>query len=165
MYEFECRNCDSWYVGRTTQHLSVRIHQHAPHHLLPSTARAQRPTRGGPRKTPGVGQLETEGLSRHVCPPRNYKVVSAPLDQSSSRSKSDYQSAVARHLAQNGQRAMAYDDSLFLVLCVCKGYCLDVTEALFIRSRSPNLCTQKTTVTSLKLFCTHDMSNPSHISH
>ena len=60
---------------------------------------------------------KVEGLSRRMCPPRNCKVVSAPLDQSSSRFKSEYKSAVARHLAQNRQCAMAYDDSSF-VFCV-----------------------------------------------
>ena len=39
-------------------------------------------------------------------------------------------------------------------LCVCssKYLSLDVMEALFIRSLSPNLCVQKSSVTSLQLF-------------
>ena len=28
VYSFECRQCDSWYVGKTLQHLNARIKQH-----------------------------------------------------------------------------------------------------------------------------------------
>ena len=28
VYSFECRQCDSWYVGRTLHHLNARIKQH-----------------------------------------------------------------------------------------------------------------------------------------
>ena len=64
IYEFECRNCVSRYVGRTAQRLSSRIRQHVPLHLLPedSGARADRPTRGRPRK-----RLELEDLVPEVA--------------------------------------------------------------------------------------------------
>ena len=52
VYQFECRNCDSRYVGRTLQHLSARIKQHVPLHMLPDAAKAKRPKRGRPRKNP-----------------------------------------------------------------------------------------------------------------
>ena len=49
VYSFECRQCDSWYVGRTIQHLNARI-KHVPRHLLLSEMRSSRPRRGRPPK-------------------------------------------------------------------------------------------------------------------
>ena len=49
IYKFQHRVCDSQYVGRTAQRLSLRIRQPVPLHLLPPAARAERPTCGGPR--------------------------------------------------------------------------------------------------------------------
>ena len=49
-YSFECRHCDSRYVGRTIQHLHARIRRYVPLHLLPPEARNDRPRRGRPRK-------------------------------------------------------------------------------------------------------------------
>ena len=43
IYSFECQQCDSRYMGRTLQHLSARIRQHVPLHLLPPEARRGRP--------------------------------------------------------------------------------------------------------------------------
>ena len=65
IYEFECRHCVSRYVGRTSQRLSSRIRQHVPLHLLPedSIARADRPTRGRPRKIPETQDLVPEGTN------------------------------------------------------------------------------------------------------
>ena len=48
VYSFEYRQCDSWYVGRTLQHLNARIKQHVPLHLSSSEARGLRPRRGRP---------------------------------------------------------------------------------------------------------------------
>ena len=64
IYEFECRNCVIWYVGRAAKRLSSRIRQHVPLHLLPedSGAHADRLTRGRPRKSP-----ETEDLAPQVA--------------------------------------------------------------------------------------------------
>ena len=65
IYEFECRHCVSRYVGRTAQRLSSRIRQHVPLHLLPedSSARADRPTRGRPRKIPETQDLVPEATN------------------------------------------------------------------------------------------------------
>ena len=52
IYQFECRQCGSRYVGRTLQHLSERIKQHVPLSLLSQAARLSRPKRGRPRKHP-----------------------------------------------------------------------------------------------------------------
>ena len=46
IYQFECRHCESRYVGRTLLHLNARIRQHVPLHLVPVSQRASRPRRG-----------------------------------------------------------------------------------------------------------------------
>ena len=56
IYHFECRHCDSRYVGRTLQHLNARVKQHVPLYLLSDAAKAQRPGRGRPRKQVPVAQ-------------------------------------------------------------------------------------------------------------
>jgi len=50
VYQFECRQCASRYVGKTLQHLSARVRQHVPLNLLPldGDARMSRPRRGRP---------------------------------------------------------------------------------------------------------------------
>ena len=48
VYSFECLQCDSRQVGRTLQHLSARVKQHVPLHLLSSEATGSRPRRGSP---------------------------------------------------------------------------------------------------------------------
>ena len=76
IYEFECRNCGSRYVGRTFQKLSMRIRQHVPLHLLTPDARASRPTRGRPRMTQAnicEKVKPAEDGRRRVCPPRKCK--------------------------------------------------------------------------------------------
>ena len=64
IYNFECRQCESRYVGRTLQHLEARIHQHVPLHVMPVEARSSRPRRGRPPKigtaTGGAPSLGTE---------------------------------------------------------------------------------------------------------
>ena len=50
IYQFECRQCESRYVGRTLQHLDARIRQHVPLSLLSSEQRASRPRRGRPSR-------------------------------------------------------------------------------------------------------------------
>ena len=77
-----------------------------------------------------------------------------PGEEKNKKSPDDYQSAVARHLLENEACLRAYTDNSFCIVCVCssKYLSLDVMEALFIRSLSPNLCVQKSSVTSLQLF-------------
>ena len=48
IYEFECQECDTRYVGRTSQHLIARIKQHVPRYLLPSAPKDKR--RGGNKR-------------------------------------------------------------------------------------------------------------------
>ena len=67
IYNFECRNCASRYVGRTVQHLSERIKQHTPLHIIPRSAQLERPTRGRPRKQPLPPP--TQDLASHSTSP------------------------------------------------------------------------------------------------
>ena len=77
-----------------------------------------------------------------------------PGEEKNKKSPDDYQLAVARHLLENEDCLRVYTDNSFCIVCVCssKYLSLDVMEALFIRSLSPNLCVQKSSVTSLQLF-------------
>ena len=114
-------------MGRTFQRLNARIRQHVPLHLLSSGARAQRPTRGRPRKNPGTVANEYPDNERRVCPPRRCKGhcdsdnsvgVGSRLKTSANAASADYQSSVAKHLVDNHQCAVNYDDSCFRGVCV-----------------------------------------------
>ena len=159
IYQFECRRCESRYVGRTVQRLNARIRQHVPLHLLTtSTALAQRPTRGRPRKNPKVGPASdsTPALSSaptRTCPPRKCKAVASSAQPGGKTDTASLQSAVARHLAENKDCANQYDDTSFRVLCQARTRrCLEVLEVLYIRSINPTLCIQKQTLSTLRLF-------------
>ena len=66
---------------------------------------------------------------------------------------SDYQSAVARHLAESKECAMAYSDSSFRVVRACPlSSNLEIMEALYIKGLTPNLCVQKSSIAHLQLF-------------
>ena len=67
VYQFECRQCGSRYVGRTIQHLKARVKQHVPLHLLTSEARKQRPRRGRPPRRMGK---QSEGLHSSAVTPK-----------------------------------------------------------------------------------------------
>lgn len=45
IYLYECRQCESQYVGKTTQHLGERMKQHVPRHLVDTAKRRGRPPR------------------------------------------------------------------------------------------------------------------------
>ena len=54
---------------------------------------------------------------------------------------SDYQSAVARHLAESKDCAVAYSDTSFRVVRACPlCFNLEIMEALYIKALAPNLC-------------------------
>ena len=74
IYNFECRQCASRYVGRTVQHLNARIKQHTPRHILPPCAQQQRPKRGRPRKQP----LTTQPLPTQPADPGSQTVLAPP---------------------------------------------------------------------------------------
>ena len=49
IYNFECRNCSSRYIGRTSARLQDRIRQHVPRGSLTGEAKKDRPRQGRPR--------------------------------------------------------------------------------------------------------------------
>ena len=66
---------------------------------------------------------------------------------------SEYQSAVARHLAESEDCAMAYCDNSFRVVRVCPlGSNLEIMEALYIKALARNLCVQKSSIAHLQLY-------------
>ena len=162
IYGFECRECETRYVGRTLQCLSSRIRQHVPLNLLPagSNARSLRPKRVRPRKS-NTG-ADTEEVCRRPlrrCPPRQCKTSSSPVMAEATSSRlaphvqRAYQSAIARHLAEHELCLSAYDDNAFTVLCRARSKRhLEILEAVFISTHAPQLCAQKQQVSPLKLF-------------
>ena len=76
-----------------------------------------------------------------------------PSREKSEKKPSDYQSAVARHLAENKDCALAYSDNSFRVIRVCPlPVNLEIMEALYIKALAPNLCVQKSSIAHLQLF-------------
>ena len=65
VYKFECRHCESRYVGRTTQHLADRIKQHAPRHLMEGQIGAKR--RGRPPKERASSDDYQSAVSCHLA--------------------------------------------------------------------------------------------------
>ena len=122
----------------------------------------QRPTRGRPRRPTAAADNNPAGEARQlsrVGPPSRCKATADQLQAATTSTRprtintENYQSSVARHLTENKACAMCYDDLCLRVLWVGRAkWCLEVLEALFIRSRTPSLCMQKNSVTALKLF-------------
>ena len=50
IYSFECRQCESRYVGQTQQRFGERIKQHVPRHILDSALKSTEKRRGRPPK-------------------------------------------------------------------------------------------------------------------
>ena len=66
---------------------------------------------------------------------------------------SDYQYAVAWHLAESKECAMAFSDSSFRVVRSCHSSSnLKIMEALYIKALAQNLCVQKSSIAHLQLF-------------
>ena len=171
VYSFECRQCDSWYVGRTLQHLNACIKQHVPRHLLFSEVRNSRPRRGRPPKisapvardepTPTVDTgcdclLKNE--VRMSLRSRNGKTCDGFVngcDNTDSAART-YQSSTAKHLSMNIEYAKAYCDDCISFLSRARS-CrhLEVLESVHIHVQRPNLCVQKETVKPLLLFKSH----------
>ena len=76
-----------------------------------------------------------------------------PSNVKPEKKTSDYQSAVAGHLAESKDCAMAYSDTSFRVVCVCPLRSnLEIMEALYIKALAPNLSVQKSSIAHLQLF-------------
>ena len=150
VYSFECRQCDSRYIGRTLHHLNACIKQHVPLHLLSSEARGSRPRRGRPlRATVPVTQpaltLGTEcdamvkvGVRRSVRL-RKEKTSDEAVngrdnaDSLKTIAKKEYHSAVARHLSLDKECAKAYCDNCFSVLSRARSRRrLEVLESVYL---------------------------------
>ena len=145
IYHFECRQCGSRYVGRSQQHLSSRIRQHVPLHSLLGEARAQRPRRGRPPKKEHQAEKSTPQQTRTGL--RSQVATSKPTSVTSDAAHklhSNYDSAIANHLAGNEHCRLQYSDGDFSVLGRARSKLhLCVLEALYIRLLSPDLCAQK----------------------
>ena len=155
IYQFECRHCESRYVGRTLLHLNARIRQHVPLHLVPVSQRASRPRRGRqpkgddgrpPRKPPdgqAVYRMTRSSSGGQVAVPDVPEVDVGRV----------YPSSVANHLVSSDICRSVYSDSSFTVLSHARSFShLRVLEAIFIYSTRPVLCKQKENAVALKLF-------------
>ena len=80
-----------------------------------------------PRKNPGTVANECPDSERRVFPPWRCKGhcdadnsvgVGSRLKTSANAASADHQSSVAKHLVDNHQCAVNYDDSCFRVVCV-----------------------------------------------
>ena len=77
-----------------------------------------------------------------------------PSSEKPEKKPSDYQSAVARHLAESKDCAMAYSDNSYRVVhCSPLSSNLEIMEALYIKALAPNLCAQKSSIAHLQLYC------------
>ena len=52
IYLYECRHCESRYVGKTSQHLGARIRQHVPKHLVETDVNERKRGRPPKKKAP-----------------------------------------------------------------------------------------------------------------
>ena len=163
IYQFECRQCGSRYVGKTLQRLSARVKQHVPLHLLTPEARVLRPRRGRPPRSPKPtnDQGVPDAVVRRESRPRKCKehvqptAVKQTTGPALAVASDEYQSSVARHLVENIDCAKCYDDGSFQVLTRGRSkWHLDILEAVFLLTQKPNLCTQKNNLSTLKLFHT-----------
>ena len=77
-----------------------------------------------------------------------------PPNEKPEKKPADYQSAVARHLAESKGCAMAYVDCYsFLVVRACPlSSNLEIMDALYIKALALNLCVQKSSIAHLQLF-------------
>ena len=92
---------------------------------------------------------------QHLCDRIKQHVPRALLPSSGKAAKQPdhYQSAIARHLAENRQCRQAYQDEQFTVLARSRSaHHLQVLEATYIHALKPVLCQQKTFVTSLQMY-------------
>ena len=122
VYLYECRHCESRYVGRTLQRLEDRVKQHVPRHLLNPTDGTEK--KRGPGRPPKERKSADEYQSAIAC----HLAADALC-------RARYSDLDFRILA----RARSEQH-------------LKVLEALYIQSLKPVLCRQKQFVTDLKLF-------------
>ena len=133
IYSFECRQCESRYVGKTQQWFGERIEQHVPRHNLDSARESTEKRRGRPPK-------------KRENPAEDYSSAIA-----------GYLAA-----NKECCRCLTYDDSDSRVLARCRSkHHLNILEAMYIHVLKPLLCKQKSFVANLTLF-KHAHSTHSH---
>ena len=167
IYTFECRQCDSRYVGKTLQYLNARVRQHVPLHLVSQEVRALRPARGRPRKdvsmrsgrppdeeAKGTAVAPSKRSSQRLAQKKSSATAcSASTPTTTTTNGKEYQSAVANHLSRNVDCAKVYSDDCFVPLSRGRSsFHLDVLESVYIKTLKPSLCTMKTHITPLQLF-------------
>ena len=128
IYQFECRQCGSRYVGKTAQRFADRISQHVPKHILDAVLDPQRKRPGRPpKKRDNPAEGYQSAVACHLA---------ANADCCRSYRESDF---------------------TVLSRCRSKQH-RDVLEAMYIRCCKPVLCRQKSFVVNLTLFRhTHSM--------
>ena len=127
--QFECRHCESRYVGKTSQHLSERIDQHVPKHLL-------KPASAAPKKK----KKKKPGRRR-------------PRKNTDKPASERYQSAIACHLVESTDCRESFSRGTFTILSRARlRNHLNILEAIHIKLREVVLCRQKSFVTTLRLF-------------
>ena len=129
---------------------------------LPPTRKLAPATKEAAPVVPVSGTRVVEGQSTRASLPRACKMISnakpsaaekKPSSEKTVKKPSEYQSAVARHLAESEDCAMAYSDNSFRVVRVCPlGSNLEIMEALYIKALAPNLCVQKSSIAHLQLY-------------
>ena len=120
IYQFLC-HCDSWYVGRTSQHLEEQIKQHVPRSIT------------NPRASPNCQSL-SRSCKNNTCPQQFHESAIGQhlLDNTQ----------CALHYSNEKFSILARGRSSFH---------LSALEATFIKSLNPLLCKQKEFVYSLKI--------------
>ena len=108
---------------------------------------------------PASGTRVVEGQStRASSPPACKMTAKRPSCEKPEKKPSDYQSAVARHLADHENKgwALAYSDNSFRVVRVCPLTAnQEIMEALYIKALAPNLCVQKSSIAHLTQLFRH----------
>ena len=139
VYLFECRQCESQYVGKTSQRLGDRVKQHVPRHLVDSGTEQSRKRGRPPKKCANPGSDYQSVIACHLVSNKPYL-----------ETYSDFESY--KILTRGRSRSH-----------------LDILEAMYIKHLKPVLCKQKTYVSYLTLFqhahsCNTTMYSHSHTS-
>ena len=122
IYSFECRQCRSRYVGKTSQRLADRIKQHVPRHVVDSICDEPKKRRGRPPR-------------KREKPDDDYQSAIACHLASNTDCCENYSDSDFKILAHGRTKCH-----------------LDVLEAMYIHVLDPVLCRQKRFVTYLTLF-------------
>ena len=146
IYQFECQHCDGSCIGKTHDHLGVRIRQHIPLAIVPPEVKASCPRRGRPpkMKQPVVAsRVDTNITTR----PRRGRPPTKAF------TTTDYSSSNAKYLVQNPTCLSKYTDKCFSIVTRARSKShSNALEAVHISHSGPYLCVQKQFVQTLLLF-------------